>query len=202
MSDMSAISLHAPYGTLIALGAKRFETRSFPVPAKYVGTRIAIHQALRRPPLGLDLGPWRVTDPGTRGPALWNRDTNEQAVLPLGAVVCTAIVESIGQCAAGNLWWPERSDPTADPIDITDQLPYGDFAPNRWAWKLTRVETTVPMPCPDFAFPHPDGREGHGWFDGSDASSPWVPCPRCEGTARLTLPIPAKGRQGWWRWAL
>ena len=26
--------------------------------------------------------------------------------------------------------------------DVTDQLPYGDFAPGRWAWLLTNVQPT------------------------------------------------------------
>ena len=47
-----AITLHQPWATLIALGIKSVETRSWPAPARLVGQRIAVHagkRLVRRP---------------------------------------------------------------------------------------------------------------------------------------------------------
>ena len=38
-----AITLHQPWASLIALGLKTVETRSWPAPARLVAQRIAIH---------------------------------------------------------------------------------------------------------------------------------------------------------------
>ncbi|MBU9945035.1 MAG: hypothetical protein KTQ12_10425 [Dermatophilaceae bacterium] len=36
----------------------------------------------------------------------------------------------------------------ATAVDISDQIPYGDWAPGRWAWRLADVEPlTSPIPC-------------------------------------------------------
>lgn len=45
---MKAITLHQPWASLIACGAKPYETRSFPPPAGLIGRRIAIHAAARK----------------------------------------------------------------------------------------------------------------------------------------------------------
>lgn len=50
---MKAISLWQPYASLIALGAKTIETRSWAPPAQYLETRIAIHAAKTPAHLGL-----------------------------------------------------------------------------------------------------------------------------------------------------
>ena len=80
---MYAITLHQPWASLIALGLKTVETRSWPAPSRLVGHTIAIHAAKRvvRPPgdpidqtmrahLGED---WRRT-------------------IPAGAVLATAVL--------------------------------------------------------------------------------------------------------------
>ena len=40
---MYAVTLHLPWATLIALGVKSVETRSWPAPARLLGQVIAIH---------------------------------------------------------------------------------------------------------------------------------------------------------------
>ena len=47
MRALLAISLWNPWASLIAIGAKPFETRSWAPPAKCIGQRIAVHAALR-----------------------------------------------------------------------------------------------------------------------------------------------------------
>ena len=181
---------------------KRFETRSRPCPAKYIGQRIAIHAAAK-PPAGLlsaiDVGDYRIRrvplgsdvidcraeriDPRTK------RTDARTIPLPLGAVVATAVITAslpivewagctwnklpivewagctwnkahVCHGATGNLTHHEallsdRLDGGDTEHDISDQLPYGDWTPGRWAWQLDDVDV-------------------------------------------LPEPIPATGRQGWW----
>jgi hypothetical protein len=42
-----AITIWQPWATLIAIGAKPFEFRSWPVPARLIGQRIAVHAGAR-----------------------------------------------------------------------------------------------------------------------------------------------------------
>ena len=42
-----AITLHQPWASLIALGIKTVETRSWPAPTRLVGQRIAVHAGKR-----------------------------------------------------------------------------------------------------------------------------------------------------------
>lgn len=112
----------------------------------------------------LSPGDWytyeRPPEPGT----VWSIST-----LPLGVVVCTAVVaealpiigdddmrpewpgyivndgyrltvHSIAQGRDGDGEWVSE--------DITDQLPYGDWRPGRWAWRLTDVESVPSRPEP------------------------------------------------------
>ena len=49
---MKAITLHEPWATLIACGAKKIETRDWAPPRSLIGERIAIHAARREPGAG------------------------------------------------------------------------------------------------------------------------------------------------------
>jgi hypothetical protein len=77
--------------------------------------------------------------------------------------------------------------------DISDQLPFGDFSPGRYAWLLEdvrRVEERCPW-C-----------WGRGLVEGTTPngmSVGLVSCPVCHDEF-LRDPIPAKGRQGLWEW--
>ena len=76
---MRAITLHQPWASLIALGHKTTETRSWPAPKTLVGSRIAIHAAKRR---------------SRRNK--WNDRVVEAMAcvdLPLGVIVATARVD-------------------------------------------------------------------------------------------------------------
>ena len=86
--SMYAITLHQPWASLIALGVKTVETRSWPAPARLVDQRIAIHagkQVVRQPgdaiarELRARLGEdWRLT-------------------MPMGAVLVTAVLAGMTQ---------------------------------------------------------------------------------------------------------
>ena len=197
---MKAITLHQPWASLIALGVKTIETRSWAT--KHRGP-IAIHAAKReseswygggwtvftdRRAVISHAGGWNVSIPA----GLWapGDDGADQPpnlmrwhALPLGAVVATAnLVDCVPMVGAADgdvpeggfidlwddlarpfaldLYRPIAADDPAlggDTFDISDQLPYGDFAPDRFGWLLEDIEP-------------------------------------------LAEPVPATGRQGLWNW--
>jgi hypothetical protein len=80
--------------------------------------------------------------------------------------------------------WMERKTE----FDIADQLPYGDYTPGRWAWLLDDIQPTTDR-CPA-CWATPDRV-------GESAIMRHVDCPVFHFGMN---PIPAKGRQGIWRW--
>lgn len=87
--------------------------------------------------------------------------------LPLGAVVAVADLVDVVPMIDGSLGWTKDSDtPPAALVlswdtsamlvdtrdtgtfpDYSDQLPYGDFAPGRYAWLLDNVHPIDPVPA-------------------------------------------------------
>lgn len=83
--------------------------------------------------------------------------------------------------------WTHRS--------VSDQRPYGDYRPGRWAWLLDNVKPTTDR-CP--------ACWGYGWdlatFDPTEGLTASArPCATCDGAGACD-PVPAKGRQGVWEW--
>lgn len=118
---MKAISLWQPWATLIAIGAKRFETRSWGT--SYRGP-LAIHAAKRparrdecNPAIGVDL-----FDAGYVG--LNN--------LPYGCVVC--VVDLVNCTPTEEVEREEWFEPHSE-----RELAFGDFTPGRYAWQLENV---------------------------------------------------------------
>ena len=165
MSTLPAISLHAPWGTAIAHGLKRWETRSWPCPPRYIGQTIAIHQAKRRPDLAGTFGDWSIckTD-GYAGSLYFLVSPSECAELALGAIVATARIVACVSCVVrdaeqtgisrnvNGLWYLRPGDHPSEADNITDQEPWGDFTPGRWAWQLDQIQplaVPVPVRSPD-----------------------------------------------------
>lgn len=75
---------------------------------------------------------------------------------------------------------------------VSDQRPYGDFRPGRWAWLLNEITPTTEQ-CPHC--------RGRGEFDKGNfgEAHEWEPCPTCRGEG-FCDPIPAKGAQRVWYW--
>lgn len=127
---MKALSIWQPWASLIAVGAKRFETRSWPT--RYRGP-IAIHAArawheecaevFSRYAVQADLAPSIGIDP-----PLLKHD------LPFGAIVAIAV---LADCV-----------PTTQLRDqILGERVLGNFTPGRFAWRLDRVERILqPIP--------------------------------------------------------
>jgi hypothetical protein len=165
---VKVLTLHAPYGPLIRLGVKVYETRPQPM-RPLVGQRIAVHTAARWPQHLAAVGDWTVLADG-EVPALRRRGDVEAPPIPmpLGVIECTALVtDCLPMVAAADERRGERRlvvGPPAqrgvrrflrvvgpsegDPHEYADdQVPYGDYRPGRWALALADVEPlAVPMP--------------------------------------------------------
>lgn len=228
VNETRAITLHQPWASLVALGIKTIETRSWPT--KYRG-RLLIHAATR-PIRDTPVERGRIGDseysvrlvgrygaviegPGIRPWDLTAGIGRQGGVpMPLGAVVATAMLHAIcpmvdvltGEGPAGQDWyshalyitrhadpelaivdrWADLNDPRRE-VDVSDQVPFGEFTPGRWAWLLSDVKPTTER-CPRCWGPgatHPDGWDG------------LRECRTCDGRGHCD-PVPMRGRQGLW----
>lgn len=178
---MKALTIRQPWASLIALGVKTIETRSWRAPQSLIGQTIAIHAGKWQPEPGNEYGTgwWWHDDCGDpiiveQKPAHgWN-----QAPAPLGAIVATATLADClpmvdaedyeyGDVTAPHLavlpsgsaaWW-YASDEDQIGRDVSGQVPYGDFQPGRWAWMLTDVQPCDPVPA--------KGKQGLWNWDGA-----------------------------------
>ncbi len=192
---------------------KWIETRSWPAPASLIGQRIAIH-ASAKVPAPTRVGAWTTGRTGPGG-AWMSAGAEVMSVrLPLGVVVGSAVLaaclpietpDSEIARAERIVWTSGARDlkiarldrrlegtdqhPWITEADVSDQLPYGDFAPGRWAWILADAAPTTER-CP--------------WCWGGRSEPWWSPieaerCHVCNAEGRCA-PIPAKGRQRVWNW--
>lgn len=168
--DMPALTLWQPWASLIAEGVKVIETRSWAAPTSLIGERIAIHAAAKRPPdtwanetpsapwLDLDvMAKHYLVDEASDVPGMFRHRWTG----PLGAVVaiarlaaCVPMAERMP--AQDACPWPTlvrwRGFGSAEFVQTyADQIPYGDFAPGRWAWLLYDIEK-LPEPVPAKGF--------------------------------------------------
>jgi hypothetical protein len=125
---MKAISLWQPWATLVAIEAKRYETRHW---STSIRGRIAIHAAQRETRELRELvtlEPFR-TALARAGYTAWEQ-------LPRGAVVATA-----------DLRGTVRTDRVVHDVNLIEQS-FGDFSTGRFAWLLTDVLRPLhPIPC-------------------------------------------------------
>jgi activating signal cointegrator 1 len=162
---MRGLTLTAPWGTLIAIGAKRIETRSWAT--SYRGL-VAIHQAKGLKPVGGRIGlqaicsdePFRsAINPaiyeerefkGERYPT-WDLDR-----LPLGCIVAVATLTNCHRIPDVPRHFPRGvpdDHPHASypvvlpPFSDTPELSFGNYAPGRYAWLLDDVRR-LPEPIP------------------------------------------------------
>lgn len=126
---MKALPLWQPWATLVAVEAKRVETRSYP-PWRLglqFGQRIAIHATKTRdqlPICGEDYFRDHVPDPDA---------------LPLGAIVATAILDRAREITAESAAALLARNP--------QEHAFGLYTPGRWAWFLRDVKRlSVPVP--------------------------------------------------------
>lgn len=147
---MKAITLTQPYATLVAIGAKRVETRSWQPPAGLIYERVAIHAGKGLGPVGgeaglrhlLDghyfndtLGRHFYPDHFARAPVAPRADVEQLAgLLPRGAIVATAV-----------LWQPfHTAHMNLDYLPAQENA-FGDYSVGRYAWPLRDV-VVLPEP--------------------------------------------------------
>lgn len=122
-----AISLTQPWATLVAIGAKRYETRSWAT--TYRGG-LAIHASKEFPAACRELC---AREPFSRVLAAAGIYRLDQ--LPRGAILATA---GLAYCISTNKW-----KPAAD----TYEYAFGDYSPDRYAFALERLRTLeAPIP--------------------------------------------------------
>jgi hypothetical protein len=156
---MKTLTLHQPWATLVALGAKQIETRSWPT--RHRGL-LAIHAAKNTPPDALahaDQEPFQSTLAQAR--FLGSR------ALPAGAIVAIANLAAVHDIILDNMIL--LVDNAHIPIigfPKQPELSFGDYTPGRHAWLLPQV----------IAHPHPNPPRGRQrlW----EWSSPT--CPICD----------------------
>lgn len=139
----TAISLHQPYASLIACGAKHYETRGWAPPPGLIGQRIAIHAAKHRPTLE-ELVPFRGD------PHSFFRRGGWQDRMHFGAVVCTAVLLDALQVTRfmpTDMEGLERVPVLSNGTALYDAR-YGDYAQGRWIWMLGSVKQILP-PAPE-----------------------------------------------------
>jgi hypothetical protein len=119
---MKALSLWQPWASLIATGAKRYETRSWST--RYRGPLLICAAKTMNP---------EVKD------ALMNVEIQKALagagvkIIPFGVAVC--IVDLTDCVPAGNL----------SNEQIGTDRPFGDFSLGQWAWKLENVRKVLPF---------------------------------------------------------
>lgn len=163
MTDVRALTLHQAWASLIAVGAKTIETRSWST--KYRG-RLLIHAGLHYETFNCDDDlptPWH-----SGSQMIWNTEDpafktgNPFQRVPLGAVVasCT-LIDCVPTSDVRGYSVPAQADRDApngwcqhewgtDGLTTfvhPSQEPFGDFTPGRFAWLLGDVKPTSER-CP------------------------------------------------------
>jgi hypothetical protein len=145
---VKAITLHQPYASLIALGLKKFETRSWKISAPDV---LVIHAAKRPMRYGYDFEPLHQVA-WIAGVDIASED------LPLGVAVAVCRVHRCHRMVDSPGKFPGYIN-----IDSVSELEkaLGDWQPGRYAWELRDV-VAIPKPIPAVGkqglwnFPHPE----------------------------------------------
>ena len=129
MNDIRILTLTQPWATLIALGAKKIETRSWKT--NYRGL-VAIHAGKGFTQREREAISW-----GPTSSALAECSITRCGVLPLGQIVAIARLHS---CLP-------TSETLVVPDKDTREFQLGDYSPGRYMW-LFKDLVTLPTPIP------------------------------------------------------
>lgn len=159
---MKALSLTQPWATLVAIGAKHIETRSWS--SSFRG-RIAIHASKGFPKHARDFcqtnvvsnacvkhqGHWStISCLSEAGVARQNeiyRSYGRDEMWPLGAIVAVAEITGCFQTPSEGSAWIERYGGFRLPPPEPERS-FGDYSPNRFAWRFGNIrQLTTPIPC-------------------------------------------------------
>lgn len=140
-TKVKAITLTQPWASLVAIGAKRIETRSWST--SYRGS-LAIHAGAGLGPVG---GVRGLRARACREPFIsalraggYDLDQVDVDALPRGAIVAVARLHSIYRITAGGVEG-FRPQPPAN------EIAFGDYTPGRYAWLFAEVRA-LPEPIP------------------------------------------------------
>lgn len=140
---MRCITLTQPWATLVAIGAKKIETRSWLT--SYRGP-LAIHAAKGLGPVGGKLGLMNLCRTEPFRSVLVGAGYLGTPALPLGAIVAVCELGAIIPVESV----PREGDrDTLQGWTLTDQeRAFGDYTPGRYAWLLADVKMLAePIPC-------------------------------------------------------
>lgn len=144
---MKAITLIQPWATLIAIGAKRIETRSWQT--AYRG-RLAIHAGLSTRFIDPKAPEYICTEEPFYSVLMNAIKFSDQEFMPLGCVIATCELVActqLGACVS------IQNVPTlvrgvcVPPAEQDPELAFGDYTPGRFAWILEDIEP-LPKPVP------------------------------------------------------
>ncbi len=124
---MKAITLTQPWATLVAIGAKKLETRSWAT--RHTGP-LAIHAAKGFPRYAIELC-WEEPFRG----ALINAGYHTPGELPRGSVIAVVNLRGCIPTCVG-LGLPEEPE-----------MSFGDYGLGRYVWELADVRQMSPAPC-------------------------------------------------------
>lgn len=138
---MKALSLTQPYATLVALGAKRIETRGWGT--TYRGP-LAIHAARSVARVGGEAGFQQLCrqQPFARALATAGSPTEAGPRLPRGAIVATAVLVD---CLRISPFWPSLETAWFWELRAPAEEAFDLFSPGRYLWFLDQVQ---PLPTP------------------------------------------------------
>jgi hypothetical protein len=171
---MHAITIREPWASLVMLGQKRIETRSWPAPDWLIGQRIAIHAAK-----GLTYEELAMVDEPEFAEALmaanlspyphgvWSGPLNRAFDATRGRVIATAVLDDcVPLLSPLDYGFVEHTivARSGHIVHVTeDELAFGFFAPDRYGWLLRDVRP-LPEPIPArgalgvWEWDGPDGR--------------------------------------------
>ena len=155
---MKALSLTQPWASLVAIGAKQIETRSWSTP--YRGT-MAIHAAKKFPMNAKELV---NSEPFHSSLSKIKPDQKGWRILPAGAIVAVCELTAVHRIPRSNQHFARFDFPTQHrlasypvvlpPLEWRDgfghshEFDFGDYTAGRYAWILTDVRALKePIPC-------------------------------------------------------
>lgn len=143
---MKALTLTQPWATLVAIGAKKIETRSWST--QYRGP-LAIHAAKLFPKSAREL---YKTEPFESTLMLYIRMYKASRlnlfhfVLPVGCMIATCELVAIFMIEKRHRLLPTFSQPLYLP-PVEPELSFGDYTPGRYAWILGNIKPlSEPIP--------------------------------------------------------
>lgn len=147
-ASIKALTLTQPWASLVAIGAKRIETRSWAPHRALIGQRIAIHAAKgwtaeQRQLMAMQ--PFHAALREGYGRGLIERPDSRE--LPRGCVVAMVTLEAVYPTS----WATGGSRPAVtrllDDATYPHERAFGDYGRGRYAWLLRDVRAVEPIPA-------------------------------------------------------